>query len=74
MAMMTYETGFEQGLVQGLRKAIRTLLEHKFGPLSLAVVVRLKAWPPERLEELLLTVCKASSLKETRLEDGARES
>jgi len=74
MAMMTYKKGFEDGLVQGQQKAIRTLLEHKFGPLSLAVVVRLRALPPERLEELLLTVYKASSLKETGLEDGGRES
>lgn len=74
MAMTTYEKGVAQGEAQGQRKMIRVFLESKFGSLSAAVVARLEAWPPERLEELGREVLKASSLKDLGLEDGASAS
>ncbi len=63
-------TTYEKGIAKGRREAARLLLEHKFGPLSEAVLARLEAWPVERLDELLLAMFDAESLAALGLEEG----
>jgi hypothetical protein len=62
-------TTFEKGMVQGERKAVRLLLEQRFGSLNPAVEKRLEEWPAEKLDELLLAVTKAPSLHALGLEE-----
>jgi hypothetical protein len=64
--MMT--TTFEKGMVQGQRKTLRAQLEHRFGPLSPAVLEKLESLSPDRLAELQLAVLTAPSLKALELE------
>jgi hypothetical protein len=70
MGMTTWEKGLAQGEARGLRRAVRALLERKFGALNNAVLQRLEAWPVEKLEPLLLAIESANSLREVGLEDG----
>jgi hypothetical protein len=74
MMTTTYEKGVAEGMAigvtQGLRLSVRLLLEQRFGPVAPAVLQRLEAWPPDRLEELLLAVPDAASLQELRLEES----
>ncbi len=70
MMVTTYEKGIAKGLEEGRQEAARLQLEHKFGPLSEAVLARLEAWPVERLDELLIAVLDAPSLAALGLEEG----
>ena len=65
--MMT--TTFEKGEAQGQRRSARLLLEKKFGSLSPEAQQRLNEWPAERLDDLLLALLDAPSLKALGLED-----
>ncbi len=73
MAVTTFEKGMAAGLAKGReqarRETARLFLEHRFGALPAPVLDRLDAWPAERLEELLLAVIDAKSLRELGLED-----
>jgi hypothetical protein len=73
MQMTTYEKGQAEGFAMGeeqtRRRTARLLLERKFGPLSESVVLRLEAWPADRLEDLLLAVVDAKSLRDMGLAD-----
>jgi hypothetical protein len=72
MMATTFEKGVQQGLEQGhlhgLQHAARLVLEQQFGPLSAGAIQRLNAWPAERLEALLRSFVKATSLKDLGLE------
>lgn len=63
MMVTTFEKGVAKGLAEGERKAVRLLLEQRFGPLNKAVLKRLEAWPAERLNDLLLAILDAPSLQ-----------
>jgi hypothetical protein len=66
----TYLAIVDEGVEKGRREDVRLLLAKKFGPLSPAVQQRLENWPAERLEELLLALLDAPSLRALGLEDG----
>ena len=59
----------EQGEVTALRRVLQRQLEKRFGPLPQPARERIEGLPPERLEELTVTVMDAKSLKELGLED-----
>jgi len=61
--LTTYEKGVIQGEIKGKRAILRLQLTKRFGPLSVEVVHRLEAWPPERLDELVLAILDAESLE-----------
>jgi uncharacterized protein DUF4351 len=62
-------TTYERGMIEErLRVALR-LLEAKFGPLPPDVKQRVAALSPEELDNLLLDIVRASSIKELHLED-----
>ncbi len=65
----TMITTFEKGIEQGRRHVIRMQLEKRFGPLRSGVQRRLEDWPAERLNELLLALLDAPSLKALGLEE-----
>src|SRR5262245_58525874 len=73
MMTTTFEKGVLQGIqkgeLQGQRRAARLLLEQQFGPLNPAVEQRLNEWSAERLDELVLALRNAPSLKALGLED-----
>jgi hypothetical protein len=67
-----FEIYFEKGDEHGRRRAIRGLLQARFGPSPAPARERLEQWPPERLEPLeplLTAILKARSLKEVGPED-----
>lgn len=67
MMVTTFEKGVAKGRQEGRqekhREVVRLLLEHKFGSLSAAALASLAAWPPERLDELILAIQTAPSLQ-----------
>ena len=63
-----YERGLQEGLLQGQRQALQTLLQARFGPLSPTARRWLESLPAEQLNELLLAVLTAQSLQELGLE------
>jgi hypothetical protein len=63
------QKGRKEGETEGQRRSARLQLEKRFGPLSPAVQQRLNEWPAERLDELLLALLDAPSLKALGLED-----
>jgi hypothetical protein len=63
------KTTFEKGMEKGQRNSARLVLEKKFGPLTPTVQQRLEEWPAERLDELLLALVEAPSLKALELEE-----
>ena len=65
MQMTTYEKGMDKGK----RSTTRLLLEHKWGPLSAAVLERLETWPTDGLDELCRAALDGHSLRELGLED-----
>jgi Domain of unknown function (DUF4351) len=68
--MMTPEVkGMLKAMETIRRRDILLLLQKKFGPLSPAVGHRVIDWPAERLEELLLALLDASSLRALGLEE-----
>ena len=69
MMTTTFEKGMAKGVEEGQRRAARFLLEHRFGSLSDSAVQRLQVWPAEQLQELLVAVMEAPSLKTLGLED-----
>jgi hypothetical protein len=64
-----HEKGRTEGILEGERKLVRSLLERRFGPLSPEVRERLDALPAERIEALGVALLDAKSLKELGLED-----
>jgi hypothetical protein len=62
-------TTFEEGREEGQRRTIRLQLEKRFGPLTPTARQRLNEWPVERLDDLLLALLDAPSLKALGLED-----
>jgi hypothetical protein len=62
-------TTYERGIIAGQRKTVLVQLEAKFGPLSSAVRERVEALSQDELNQLLLDILKAQSLKELHLED-----
>jgi len=65
----SYERGLQEGLLQGQRQAVQTLLEARFRPLSPTARRRLESLPAEQLNQLLLAVLTAQSLQELGLEE-----
>jgi Domain of unknown function (DUF4351) len=63
------KTTFEKGMEKGQRKSARLLLEKRFGPLTPEVQQRLEEWPTDRLDELLLALVDAPSLRALNLEE-----
>jgi len=63
------QKGIQEGIQEGQRRRICLLLGKRFGPLSPAVEKRVNEWPAERLDELVLALLDAPSLKALGLED-----
>jgi hypothetical protein len=68
MATTYYERGFQEGERHGLRRALKKLLEGRFGPLSPEVRQRLEKLTDKQLDKVLLAGYKAQSLRELGLE------
>jgi hypothetical protein len=72
MAMTYFERGVaegrEEGFEMGQRQILRIQLDELFGPLSPAVLERLKSLPAERLPDLVRAALKAQSLQDLGLE------
>ena len=65
-----HEEGREEGIPQGQRALLLTLLETRFGsPISETATLRLGSWPADKLTELGRAMLAAQSLKELGLED-----
>jgi hypothetical protein len=60
----------ERGRIQGHQEVLQMQLEKRFGPLSTALLEKLKSLPPERLDEIALALLDAKSLTELGLDDG----
>jgi hypothetical protein len=58
-----------QGFEEGQRRVLGMLLEQRFGVLSPEAQQRLRSWPADRLDELILAVWRAQSLQELGLEE-----
>ncbi len=69
MMTTTFEKGVLKGIQEGQRRSVRLQLEKRFGPLPPAVRERLDQWPAERLDDLVLALLEAPSLKALGLED-----
>ncbi|MBI1915109.1 MAG: DUF4351 domain-containing protein [Planctomycetes bacterium] len=67
--MTTFEKGVQKGREEEQRRIVRLQLEQHFGPQSPAVQQRLNEWSAERLDELVLALRNAPSLKALGLED-----
>ncbi len=65
MAMTT----FEKGMQQGQRILLKTLIEDRFGPLSITAAERLESLSLEELKALAALFLRAQSLEELALED-----
>jgi hypothetical protein len=61
-------TYYERGLREGERRALKKLLEGRFGPLSPEVQQRLEKLTDKQLDKLLLAGYKAQSPRELGLE------
>jgi hypothetical protein len=62
-------TTYERGILQGQRQVALLWLEAKFGPLAPEARQRLEALSPEQLQQLVLDIGKAQSLKDLHLQD-----
>ena len=63
-------TWFEEGELQGQRKMLQRLMEKRFGSLSPAVLMRMKAMSEEQLTDLSLRLLDApGSLEDLGLSD-----
>jgi hypothetical protein len=62
-------TWFEKGIDKGRRELLQEQLEERFGPLSAAVIERLRELPADRLTVLGRALVRAQSLRELGLED-----
>jgi hypothetical protein len=62
-------TTYERGKLEGRRETALMLLEAKFTSLPPAIKQRVEALSPEQLQQSLLDLVKAESLKELHLED-----
>jgi hypothetical protein len=69
LMVTTYERGKLAGKLEGLREMALLQLERKFGPLAPEVKQRVEALSPEQLQQLLLDLLQALSLKELHLQD-----
>jgi Domain of unknown function (DUF4351) len=67
--LTTFERGKMEGRLEGRRDTALVQLEVKFGTLAPEVKQRVEALPLELLDQLLLDLLWAQSLKELRLED-----
>lgn len=61
----------ERGRLEGLRELLRKLLEARFGSLPPTVLIRLQAWPSDRLTECGCALLTAASLDELGLGESA---
>jgi hypothetical protein len=63
------QTTYERGKIEGRRETALLWLAAKFGPLTPEVKQRVEALTPEQLQQVLLDLGTAQSLKELHLED-----
>ena len=61
-------TWYDQGVQQGQRELILSLLETRFGSLSMQARARLESWPAEALGDLAKALLTAESRRELGLE------
>ena len=62
-------TTYERGKIEARRETALQQLEAKFGPLAPEARQRLEALSPEQLQQLVLDIGKAQSLKDLHLQD-----